>query len=297
MKNNYKIAKIVLIVIAVLLVTIETIFVVKIVAASRAQKVEKQQEKETAINESIKALEDQFILNDKDNEEKDKELIKKLDGMKNFRDYDIKSTLDDFETIKYGKYPQNDKMGSEYEDIEWFLLGKENGFALLLSKNIIDIKKYNETNKEISWENSDIRKWLNTEFYENAFNDYEKEKIANTPIVNLPNIMYKTSSGNNTADRVEILSESEALVYLTIKQKGESLSKYATKESIFAKEKSIFPNAYWLRSTGSTKTKASYISKTGEMVNKGLEVDSSLGVRPTIWVQYKILHKENDTEK
>ena len=65
----------------------------------------------------------------------------------------------------------------EKDKIEWIVLEKdeENHRVLLLSKYLLDSYCYNESAENVSWENCDIRKWLNEDFYNAAFDEKEKE--------------------------------------------------------------------------------------------------------------------------
>ena len=56
-------------------------------------------------------------------------------------------------------------------NLEWIVLDKNEDKALLLSKNVIDCKCFEDTKTETTYNNSSIRKWLNEEFYNEAFSD------------------------------------------------------------------------------------------------------------------------------
>ena len=56
------------------------------------------------------------------------------------RDIEINSVA----TVKLGKYEQDNNFDNGKEDIEWIVVEKEGGKALLLSKYIIDLKQYDE---------------------------------------------------------------------------------------------------------------------------------------------------------
>ena len=89
------------------------------------------------------------------------------------------------ETIEFGNYPQ-DKDGTE-KPIEWIVMKKEGNQVLLLSKYVLDAKPYNKEWEDVTWETSDIRQWLNNEFYTTAFNKAEKAKIQTSLIKNEDN--------------------------------------------------------------------------------------------------------------
>ena len=88
----------------------------------------------------------------------------------------------------------------EGKPIEWIVLKKEGIFSLVITKtNLGGSRRFHSSNNS-NWEHSDMRKFLNEEFFNNAFSSDEKKKIVNTVI----------SSPNNTKDDVFLLDKSEA---------------------------------------------------------------------------------------
>src|SRR5574344_486799 len=82
------------------------------------------------------------------------------------------------ETIKFGNYWQtNDK---NKEIIRWKVLAKENGKILLISKYALDCKPYHKNSCNVTWEECTLRKWLNSEFINNAFSEEEQQIIVLT---------------------------------------------------------------------------------------------------------------------
>ena len=49
---------------------------------------------------------------------------------------------------------------------EWIVLEVQNEKALILSKDIIEKKRYNEKREDITYEKSSLRAYLNNEFYD-----------------------------------------------------------------------------------------------------------------------------------
>lgn len=80
------------------------------------------------------------------------------------------------DVITFGSCEQDNNTSNGAEDIEWIVAGVEDGRALLLSKYVIAGKPFNSAG-DCSWEESELRQWLNGEFYEAAFNDSEKSSI------------------------------------------------------------------------------------------------------------------------
>ena len=78
------------------------------------------------------------------------------------------------------------------EPIKWRILSESNGKALILCEMIIDAGAYDSSNN--NYANSDIRAWLNNEFYNTAFNNLQKELILTT---NVDNSARSTNPNNN----------------------------------------------------------------------------------------------------
>ena len=107
------------------------------------------------------------------------------------------------------KYHRAKKSYFKYEPIKWRVIKCENGEALLLSDIVLDKQKYNKRLKKVTWEKSTLRKWLNKKFMNRAFSSSEQEAIRTTKVINEDNYYYKTDGGNDTLDKIYLLSLSE----------------------------------------------------------------------------------------
>ena len=87
------------------------------------------------------------------------------------------------------------------------------GSALIVSEYALDARAYNEDYESVMWATCTLRKWLNGEFYDTAFNEEEKGLIALTKVKNADNPKYGTDGGKDTEDRVFLLSLGEAERY------------------------------------------------------------------------------------
>ena len=184
------------------------------------------------------------------------------------------------ETIEFGNYPQ-DKDGTE-KPIEWIVMKNEGNQVLLLSKYVLDAKPYNEEWEGVTWQTSDIRQWLNNEFYTTAFNKSEKAKIQTSLIKNEDNSEYGTSEGNDTEDKVFLLSEKEAeTLFSDEEERIAKATEYAEKSGVYVnKEKAAW---WWLRSPGDYGFSAAGVDDDGWVYRIGYNVDySSDGVRPAL---------------
>ena len=183
-------------------------------------------------------------------------------------------------TIEFGNYPQ-DKDGTE-KPIEWIVMKNEGNQVLLLSKYVLDAKPYNEEWEGVTWQTSDIRQWLNNEFYTTAFNKSEKAKIQTSLIKNEDNSEYGTSEGNDTEDKVFLLSEKEAeTLFSDEEERIAKATEYAEKSGVYVnKEKAAW---WWLRSPGDRSYNAAVVNKYGWVYRDGRSVDDSIdGVRPAL---------------
>ena len=182
--------------------------------------------------------------------------------------------------IENTKYHKTEKDYFKYEPIKWRVLQSENGEAFLLSDVILDKQLYNENDKYVTWEKSSLRAWLNKKFINTAFSDEEKEKINITEIVNQDNPVYGIEGGNNTFDKIFLLSLSE----VSEQQDGE---KYGfLDDEIRACGKSDFSKTvswWWLRSPGRNSFSAAEVDCCGWILRCGVDVcyDSD-SVRPAL---------------
>lgn len=184
------------------------------------------------------------------------------------------------ETIEFGNYPQ-DKDGTE-KPIKWIVMKNEGNQVLLLSKYVLDTKPYNKESKAVTWETSDIRKWLNNEFCKSAFNNAEKGRIRTTLIKNEDNSEHGTSGGNDTEDKVFLLSEKEAeTLFSNDEERIAKATEYAEKSGVYVNEEKTV--LWWLRSPGCSRDYVAEVSYYGWINRSGCNVNSyDVGVRPAL---------------
>ena len=95
---------------------------------------------------------------------------------------------------------------------QWRILDvdSEADTALLIADNTEYAGPYHEKWGEVTWKTCTLRKWLNGDFYKSEFSEKEKKAIIETNLENPNNPEYGTPGGNNTKDRVFLLSIDEA---------------------------------------------------------------------------------------
>ena len=202
----------------------------------------------------------------------------------------------------------------KYEPIKWRVLNRKGNDALLLADIALDDQKYNTNNTSVTWETSSMRSWLNgygasvnepktdysrKNFINSAFTSTQRNVIKTTNVVNNNNINYGTAGGNNTSDKVFLLSESE--VYHTDTAAGYGFvkdreindearrSRCSTYAYAMGTGRSYEYRKYngsiwwWLRSPGDDSGSAAVVDYYGWVDRYGDDVyDNRDGVRPAL---------------
>lgn len=164
---------------------------------------------------------------------------------KSVSSYGVMDTIDEMDTVTFGSYPQSDVSGEKKDPIEWIVLAKDNknGRALILSKYIIDNVSFNDEPGECNWEKCSLRKWLNTTFYENAFDSDEREKIVEVSHISDS----FRDNGREVSDKVFLLSSSEVNKYFKKDNMEDENKRLATRGTEYAKNVDNNGEKLWVR--------------------------------------------------
>ena len=182
------------------------------------------------------------------------------------------------------KYHRAKKSYFKYEPIKWRVIKCENGEALLLSDIVLDKQKYNKRLKKVTWEKSTLRKWLNKKFMNRAFSSSEQEAIRTTKVINEDNYYYKTDGGNDTLDKIYLLSLSET----DEAKETEEAKEYGFTDSYgmtikYSNYADLDDYQYWwLRTPGEKNISAAAVDMSGKAYGGGGESDMELGIRPVL---------------
>ncbi len=168
---------------------------------------------------------------------------------------DYKDSKDKIEHI-YNMFATGGKIYfGEYKDkpVSWNILHTDKEKMLLVTEYPVETLAFNNELKNITWETSSIREWLNDDFL-NEFSDEQKNRIL-------------VSVSKDVNDKVFLLSQEEY----------EQYSSAAYTEQI---------SDWWLR----TKTDAGMMfvnGENGELNTYGEGVVHAMGVRPCVWIALK----------
>lgn len=174
----------------------------------------------------------------------------------------------------------------KYEPIKWRVLSVNDNDALIMADCLVDVQTFDSSTKS-TWESSSIRKWLNESFLNRAFTDEEQAAIIKSIIANNPNSYWKTESGNDTADKVFLLSEQEAMSDV-----------YGFTDTITASENRTVLNTdfaenggeaewscsenWWLRTSGYSDSYAANVRGDGYISQYGQSADKKAMIRPVL---------------
>lgn len=208
------------------------------------------------------------------------------DGIEPKLQYDLNITDRYIEFGSYYLAANNFKM-----PLRWKILAIEHDKALIITNMGIDAKSFHNVQSPCNWENSSIRNWLNTEFYNAAFHETEKQLIVESNLRNYKNVVYRTSNGGNTLDKVFLLSIEEAAKFFPNDESR------IVKPTAFARSKGVFvaPNGnswWWLRSSGTTESYAADVDYGGDVDSYGSEKFFGFNcVRPAVWISLAYLNE------
>ena len=208
---------------------------------------------------------------------------------------DAKFTVGNY--VTFGEYPQT-TAGEDMTPIEWLVLARDGDKALLISRYGLDAQPYNKDHTSVTWETCTLRTWLNGTFYNKAFSSAEQAAILTTNVDNSKNQCYSgwsTSSGNNTQDKVFLLSYAEANKYFGVTYDNSSNTKSRVAPTAYAIAQgawtsysnkttdSTYAGWWWLRSPGTYQDYAAIVYFVGSLDFNYVDSDSG-SVRPALWV-------------
>ncbi|MDE5778300.1 MAG: hypothetical protein K2I10_07365, partial [Lachnospiraceae bacterium] len=129
-----------------------------------------------------------------------------------------------WDLVYFGRYPQSDASGKKSDPIKWRVLSVNGNDAFLAADCNLDTVKYNEQEKDVTWETCTMRSWLNgygfqynafkkdyrnDNFMNRAFGAAEQNAIKLTTVKNSGNMYYNGAGSSDTKDKLFLLSYEE----------------------------------------------------------------------------------------
>ena len=197
--------------------------------------------------------------------------------------------------IKYRRISKSDTNNTSYfgnnayryfkwERIRWKVLRNDGSTLFVLADLGLDCKDYNEEYTSITWETCTLRQWLNEDFYRTAFSTAEQGAIVAQQVENADNPYYGTEGGNDTTDRVYLLSIAEVTnpAYGFCEDYGTCSASRRVQSSAYAHARGAYIDTsdtyagngwWWLRSPGYSTIFAAYVIYYGSVNGIGYSVD------------------------
>ncbi len=183
-------------------------------------------------------------------------------------------------TVEFGRYPA--RPGGKGEPLRWRILETDDRSMLVVTEQCIDCRAFHDKKEKCSWADSALRSWCNGEFFNEAFNDFEKSRImVENTSESLLGFVFRIS------DRIFCLSSLEAVRYF---RDGRDRRCGAT---ILASEHGAELNrdsgcSWWLRTEGQSGDCAAFIGSSGRLQENGCSVvKNTVAVRPACRIRLK----------
>lgn len=186
--------------------------------------------------------------------------------------------ITNYEIVKFGSY-QYDK--NLINPIDWLVVEKRNDGYILVSEYILDCYNFNDENKPITFDDSTLKVWLNTEFLNLAFNIDEAKKLT-------------TISDDY---KVGILSKKMAEKYFGKDGKDGTNKRLAARATEYAilmgldvetdvDNRYYKYGSYFLSDNGNEPNKAMWVGRYGHIYEEGqsVKLQKGDGIRPIICV-------------
>jgi hypothetical protein len=201
---------------------------------------------------------------------------------------------------KSSQIPSNLTIGQRdvlFGDYRWRVLDIQDGKALLLSERIIEVRAYHDAEQDVTWEDSDIRAYLNGSFLETSFTQEEQDAIIEVTNINHDNQWYGTDGGNATNDKIFLLSLEEVVTYFgdsgqledrPPNDQGHIADQYNEDRMAQYGRDVGSGSGWWLRSPGGNLLHAACIGgEDGDLNMYGESVNNNEwnGTRPALWIQ------------
>lgn len=147
---------------------------------------------------------------------------------------------------------------------------------LLYSDYVLDCMPYNKINRECTWQSCSLRKWLNTEFLNEAFTEAERDSLLLTDCF----------GKGPEKDYAFLLSQNEIVRYFP------NETERITTPTAYAVQHGVWTNGhgncyYWIagNSMGDAH-KVRYVTTAGDFADY-VSNSRTRGVRPAVWMKFR----------
>jgi hypothetical protein len=163
----------------------------------------------------------------------------------------------------------------QFGGLSWRVLEIQDNYALIIANDTVANRQFHytlESDTAITWENSDIRQYLNTDFY-SRFTDEEQARIRPTTVTTAAHetTWFRTRGGNDTIDKIFLLSIEE-------------LDYYFAGDGNRMTRRNEIEVSWWLRCTHAERNGAANMFHDHGGIFDFRSFTALSGVRPALWL-------------
>ena len=192
------------------------------------------------------------------------------------------------DVIDFGSFEQDGNEANGSEPIQWIVLERFDDRLLVLSADVLEARQYNHVPfQDVTWADSDLRAWMNGDFFTAAFTPAQQGIIPSVLNENADQSIAGTPGGAPTQDRVFALSEQESVVYLSGSANRSDIGAAPASQAAASGPLAVSEDGtadWWLRSPGTYGFAAQFVDAEGKPSVSGANVDVLYGVRPALWI-------------
>ena len=206
-------------------------------------------------------------------------------------------------TVAFGEYVQGNSGNYVPSPVEWLVLEENDNDMLLLSKAALEAGSMCNApgGNPATWENSDLRKWLNGEFLKETFSKKERSMLVENALITESVNEEGTKALSKTFDHVYLLSKTEYASKLRRLIDQCELTSYAEANSpaeLYREGIDLYKPFYcgwWLRTSDNSNFDVGGSSLEDKSVPA---TENAIGVRPVIRVKKtkELLSKVRDVK-
>ena len=195
----------------------------------------------------------------------------------------ISATVNVGDIVIFGSYEQDNNISNGKEAIEWLVLDMQDGRVLVISKYGLDMECYRHDNGA-TWETSNLRRWLNDDFFKSAFSKDERVQIPIVTVSADKNPDFDIHPGNATEDQIFLLSITEVDKYFESDSERVCQSTAYTESQYQRGWDKDAGCIWWLRSPGCYSNRAATVKPSGQINTEGDRISGGDCVRPVMWI-------------
>lgn len=177
--------------------------------------------------------------------------------------------------VSFGSWPA--QLEGPFVSLLWRVLEvRANGDALLLCRDIIECRSFHDSKGDITWQNCDLRYWLNAVFFTRAFSSEEQALVISETCAAEDNAVFRTEGGGDTEDFVFCLGFEQAKRFFSVDAMRQAHpTAYA--------ERAPFTCWWWLRAPGGHQFSCAAVAENGAIDYNGFHASlDCIGVRPAV---------------